>query len=103
MPEISIAATIETAIAEKRLLQFEYGGVLRIAEPHVLGVFEDKEQLLAFQIAGETVGGGELPNWRRVDLEKLANLVVLDAKFAGPRATPGGSTSSFDRLIAVVD
>lgn len=94
-------STIITAINEKRLLEFSYDGLNRIAEPHVYGVKDGKYELLVYQIRGQSKSGG-LPNWRRVELKKVANIQILDEIFPGRRPTPSGKHSSFDRIIAIV-
>jgi len=76
--------------------------VYRLVEPHVLGEFDGKSQLLAYQIAGETTSGN-LPNWRRVDIDRITNVAVLNTRFPGPRTSPGGPSSIFDKTIAVVE
>jgi hypothetical protein len=92
---------IKTAIATKRLLEFTYDGLPRIVEPHVYGVQDGKHQLLAYQIGGRS-SSGNLPNWRRMDLDKISNMRMLDQTFPGSRPTPSGKHSSFDTTIAVV-
>ena len=92
---------ITTAINEKRLIEFTYDGLLRIAEPHVYGVKDGKYELLVYQISGQSRSGG-LPNWRRVELHKVTNMKILNETFLGRRATPSGKHSSFDRTIAIV-
>lgn len=90
-----------TAIAEKKIIEFDYNGYHRIAEPHVYGTFGGKYELLIFQIGGGS-STGRIPNWRRVKLSKVSNLVLTDRIFPGKRRVPSGKHSSFDRRIAIV-
>lgn len=90
------------AINEKKLLEFNYDGLLRIAEPHVYGTKDGKSELLVYQVRGQSRSGG-LPNWRRIDLKKANNMKILDESFPGRRPTPSGKHSSFDTTIAIVN
>lgn len=92
---------IKTAIFEKKLLEFTYDGLQRIAEPHVYGVKDGKYELLVYQIRGQSRSGG-LPNWRRVELRKISNMRILDESFPGSRPTLSGKHSNFDTTIAIV-
>ena len=94
-------STIKAAIDNRHLLEFDYDGFHRIVEPHVYGIQDGKQQILVFQIAGES-SSGNLPNWRRMDVSKISNIQMLNDIFAGPRAYPSGKHSSFDTTIAVV-
>jgi hypothetical protein len=89
------------AITNKRIIEFDYDGHHRIAEPHVYGTLDRKYELLVYQIAGGSSSGG-LPNWRRVKLNKVSNMIVTERTFPGKRRFPSGKHSSFDRRIAVV-
>lgn len=93
--------TIRAAIASKRLVQFTYDGLNRIAEPHVYGILNGKRQLLVFQVAGQS-SSGNLPNWRRVDVARISTMRMLDETFPGRRPYPSGDHSSFDTVLAVV-
>ena len=92
---------ITSAIEDKHLIEFRYHDLLRIAEPHVYGVLDGKRQLLTYQVGGQS-SSGDLPNWRRVNLDEVSGLRVLDERFAGPRPRPSGKSDRFDRVIAVV-
>ena len=98
---MDIGALISIAIANKKIIEFDYHNHHRIAEPHVYGVLEGKEQVLVYQTDGTSSSGG-LPDWRRMDINEISNLNVTDKTFAGPRQYPSGKHSSFDRMIAVV-
>ena len=102
MPDEGIVGAITRAIAEKRLIEFMYKEFVRIAEPHVYGVYKGKYQLLTYQIAGDSSRPEDLPNWRRVDLEEMRSLRVLDETFPGARDYRPSRTSKFDTIIAVV-
>ena len=89
---------IRQAILSLRILSFTYQRHMRIVEPHVLGVHRGARQLLAYQVRGESRSGG-LPEWRRFELREIADLRVLDERFAGPRP---GDLRGFDHVLAEV-
>ena len=68
------------AIKKRQLIQFEYNGKLRTAEPQCYGMgTKGKELLRAYQVNDPRVE-------KLFDLSKITNLVVLDEPFeaAGP-------------------
>lgn len=92
---------LESAIANKKLVQFQYSGHPRIAEPHVLGISGSAVQFLGYQIGGSSSSGG-IPEWRRFDLNKISALQATDESFPGKRPFPSGKHSQWDRVIAIV-
>jgi len=98
---MSINELIETAISEKKIIEFDYHGHHRVAEPHIYGILGGKDDILVFQIEGGSSSGG-LPEWRRMHLNEISNLTITDRTFAGSRPNPSGKRSSFDTILAVV-
>lgn len=94
--------TIRSAIRERRMLEFSYGGHARIAEPHVAGIKGGREGMLAYQTGGES-SSGELPEWRRFYLDGISQLRTLDDTFPGKREAPSGMHSSWDEKYEIVD
>lgn len=92
---------IQSAIQNKKIIEFDYHEHHRIAEPHIYGILGGKEDLLVFQTGGTSSSGG-IPEWRRMHVSGISNLVVTDQTFAGRRETTG-KRSSFDTILAVVD
>ena len=43
---------ITKAISEKKIVEFDYNGHHRIAEPHVYGILKNEETILIFQTGG---------------------------------------------------
>ena len=93
---------ITNAIKEKQIIEFDYDGYHRVAEPHVYGTVDKKHELLVYQIAGRS-SSGRLPDWRRMKLKKITNLMFSEQYFAGKRGYPSGIHSSFDRRFAIVN
>lgn len=94
---------IEQAIQEKSVVEFNYGGHPRKVEPHVLGVSGGAFQFLGYQIGGSSSSGGELPEWRRFELNRIIGIKIIAEHFPGRRPFPSGRHSSWDRQILVVE
>jgi len=92
---------ITTAITGRRLLEFSYGGHERVVEPHVLGLFRGKRQVLTYQVGG-TSSSGIIPEWRRFDVEGMAEVRMSPEHFSGPRDYSTFGHSHFDAVLAVV-
>jgi hypothetical protein len=95
-------AIIRSGIVEKRLIRFRLHGKVRIAEPHDYGIRNGVEQLLVYQVAGETTSGN-LPNWRWVVLAQASDFELLDRRFSGGRPGESKKRSSWERLFLRVD
>ena len=94
--------TIRGAIRERRKLEFVYHGLTRIAEPHVAGTKDGREGILTYQTGGQS-SSGKLPNWRRLYLDEISQLRVLDDTFPGKRESPSGMHSAWDEIYEIVD
>jgi hypothetical protein len=87
---------VRRAVLERRLVEFNLHGLQRVAEPHLYGICKGVEQILVFQVGGQSRSGG-LPNWRRVDVVEMSGLRVLDDFFAARlEALPPG----WDQILA---
>lgn len=93
---------IQSAIQNKKIIEFDYHEHHRIAEPHIYGILGGEEDILVFQTGGSSSSGG-LPQWRRMHVSEISNLIIADQTFAGHRETPTGKHSSFDTILAIVD
>ncbi|WP_027468701.1 hypothetical protein [Deefgea rivuli] len=92
---------IEQAIHEKKVIEFNYGGRLRVVEPHVFGVLDGQNQILGYQIGGQS-SQGNIPDWRRFDLNKMTGMKLTETFFPGVRPCPSGRHSNWDRTFALV-
>ncbi len=99
---MSVEQTIINAISNKKIIEFDYHDHHRVAEPHIYGTLGGKEDILVYQTGGTSSSGG-IPEWRRMHVSEISNLVVTDQTFAGSRQTPTDKHSSFDRTFAIVD
>lgn len=93
---------IRRAIAEKKLIECRYSNQTRICEPHIYGRFDGEDQLLTYQVGGES-RSGNLPEWRRFKLSRVSEFRVLEQTFGGSRDNVFGSDSSWDITYAIVD
>ena len=93
-------AIVREAINNKKLLEFDYDGFHRIVEPHVYGSKGGKNAILAYQVRGSS-SSGNIPDWRRMALNKISNMRILNEEFDGRRETHG-SHSSFDITHLIV-
>jgi hypothetical protein len=89
---------LRSAIEGKRLIEFEYQALDRIAEPHDYGVINGIEQLLVYQIRGES-RSRTLPDWRLVRVAEIRQLRILDERFPGGRSVPSGKHKKWDQLF----
>ena len=92
---------IREAITEKKLLAFDYNDHRRIVEPHVYGRKNNKNGIMAWQIGGQS-SSGKLPGWRRMYMNKMTNMKVLDEAFSGMRPVPN-EHSPWDLIYLIVD
>lgn len=91
---------VREAMSEKKLASLDYNGFHRIVELHVYGRKSDKNGVLAYQIGGKS-SQNEL-GWRRMYMESVTNMKVLDEKFSGKREVTG-MHSAWDVYYYIVD
>lgn len=102
MGEVAVyRSAIIRAIRERRIVEFDYDGHRRVAEPHTLGVVHGDLQLLAYQIAGSS-RSGKLPEWRRFHVNRISDLLLTDTRFSGIRPSPSGHHAHWDYKIAFI-
>jgi hypothetical protein len=90
-----------SAIRGKRMIEFDYGGHHRVAEPHIYGRKGGTDQLLVYQVAGGSSSGG-LPEWRRVEVRSMSGLTIRTDVFPGRRPAPSGMHSNWDAYYEIV-
>jgi hypothetical protein len=93
---------IRTAIMSKNIIRFSYYHVHhRIAEPHVFGIHNDRKQVLVYQIGGQS-SSGNIPGWRRVNVDEITSARITSQRFVGHRPYPSAGHSNFDTVLAAV-
>lgn len=97
-------AIVRQAITEKRLIQFTYQQLPRVAEPHVYGRKDGRVGLMTYQVGGQSKSGA-IPNWRRVYFDEISDMQILSEHFAGSRVheLKSGRHSDWDETFMVVD
>ena len=88
------------AMSGKKLLSCVYHGKFRIIEVHVYGRKNDKNGILAYQVGGES--SQNALGWRRMHLNEISDLRVLDRTFDGKREVTG-KHSDWDFTYFIVD
>ena len=90
---------IYAAIDSRHVVELEErDGHKRIGEPHDYGIMQGKPTLLFYQTAGHSRSGG-LPQWRNLDVSKIAAVHPLDKTFRGGRSTKSGRHRQWDVLF----
>ena len=93
-------AMIREAISEKKLLVFDYDGFHRIVELHVYGRKDDRNEILAYQVRGQS-STGEL-GWKRMYMNEITNMRVLGETYPGIRQV-NDRHSPWDFIYFIVD
>jgi hypothetical protein len=74
-------AELRVAIRGRQVVEFEYKGARRVVNPHAIFVASTGTHCLdGVQTAGRS-SSGELPGWRRFDLNGIAAVTVRDERF----------------------
>lgn len=79
-----------TAITRRSLIMFEYGDLIRVVEPHRVGINSAGHPVLSGWLRAGYSRSDPAGGWRSYLLSDIRALQVLDAPFAGTR--PGYST-----------
>jgi hypothetical protein len=82
---VDARAQICKAIAEKRLLSFQYKGQLRVAEPQILGKNQKSTEILSAWFLSGASESEEGEGWRDYTVALITELRLLRKKFSGPR------------------
>lgn len=95
MVKVSIEATVQAAILERRALLFAYEGdgpTERLGHPHALFLGASGETLVdVFQVSGFTATGS-LPAWRSFNVAKIVSARQLDSTYElAPGWDPDGA------------
>ncbi|MBD2442334.1 MULTISPECIES: hypothetical protein [Aphanizomenonaceae] len=99
------ASTIELikqAMNQKRLIEFYYQELHRIAEPHIIGLKNELLQVLVYQIRGES-NSMKLPDWRRMNLDDMSCVQIIDETFFNKVLSSSDSHSSWDEILFTLD
>ena len=102
-PKVTLDSQIRSAIANKRLLRFTYGGAERILEPHDYGVHKGEDKLLAYQREKAGRKSDDVRGWRMFETSKIQDCSVLEETFEGSRQAADQRHHDWDVLYARVE
>jgi len=98
-----IEDTIKISIQNKKIIEFDYDGHHRVAEPHVHGISNGQYEIQMYQIAGG-INSGELPDWIRVKGSDIANPHITERHFPPRRPILFGKLSRpFDKTFDIAN
>lgn len=73
------------AIRDCQIIEFQYSGGYRLAEPHCYGVSHENYELLrVYQIGGHSQSGQPV-GWKLLRLDQLSHLSLTNTTFTVPR------------------
>lgn len=98
-----LEAQLRSAIATKRLIQFDYDGATRVAEPHDYGVMKGVLRLFVYQLRKVGGVGKSAVGWRLLFVSKIEDCVVLDETFPGTRGDDHKQHYDWDMLYSRVE
>jgi hypothetical protein len=91
---------ISSAIANLKLLGFDYRGFARVVEPHTYGIGSNGlHTLRAYQVRGASRSKNP-SNWRMFHEKDMKGVTVLDEGFAGARPDYKRGDRWFRTIIA---
>lgn len=85
------------AIEQRRIIRLVYHGKDRLVEPNDHGILNGASQLLGYQVGGSS--SRSLPNWLRMKVDEITEMVMLDETFPGGRPTASGKHLRWDVLF----
>jgi hypothetical protein len=89
MDETDMNQQLCTAITRRSLVMFEYGDLIRVVEPHRVGINSAGHPMLSGWLRAGYSRSDPAGGWRNYLLSDMRGLQLLDAPFAGTR--PGYS------------
>jgi hypothetical protein len=83
--ELTPAERLVHAVLEHRTVSLVYEGLRRVVEPHLIGIHEAGEPILAAFQTGGFSHSGDLPGWRTFITTKIESVEPRDETFT-PRS-----------------
>lgn len=91
--------TIIDAIINRQVLSLTYSGIVRVVEPHTVGVSHKGNDVLScYQVQGRHIKTGH--EWDFLDVSTIANLAATGYSFSGTRAGYRRNDSRMVRIYA---
>jgi len=92
-------ALVCQAIDEMRLLLVEYGGRMRLVQPHVYGDDAHGDRLLsAYQVSGGSASG-ESKGWKSFRMDRVGAIELTDERFHAPRPEFQRNDGAFAHIV----
>ena len=73
------------AIRARKLMMYEYGGLIRVVEPHLLGESDAGDALLSGWLRPGFSRSNPDGGWRTWRVDRINSAQILDHQFDGPR------------------
>ncbi len=74
-----------SAIASHLIIEFDYDGHHRVANPHTVFIAKNGNATLEAWQTGGTSKHTPPPDWGNFNITKITNLVITDAQFPSPQ------------------
>jgi hypothetical protein len=85
MHDSDISQQLCTAIMRRSLVMFEYGDLIRVVEPHRVGINSDGHATLSGWLRAGYGRSDPTGGWRNYLVSDIRGLQILDAPFTGTR------------------
>ena len=76
---------IRQAILDKTNIRATYHGFVRELSPHVMGLKEDRQQVLSYQFGGDSESGlepiGSVRNWRCMEIADMVDVSPMGGEW----------------------
>lgn len=82
---LAVGEALVHGVLGHRVLSFDYQGLRRTVEPHMVGVHEAGEAVLLGYQTGGFSHTGEVPGWRMFIVAEIDDVEIEDRAFPGPR------------------
>jgi hypothetical protein len=82
---MAVGEALVHGVLGHRVISFDYQGLRRTVEPHLVGVHEAGEAVLLGYQTGGVSRAGELPGWRMFIVSEIDDVELEDRTFPGPR------------------
>ena len=85
-----------------RLLVVEYGGTIRLVQPHVYGDDNAGDRLLsAYQVSGGSASGAAA-GWKFFRMDRVTSVALGEQRFHAPRPEFQRNDGAFARIVCQV-
>ena len=90
------------AIRGRKLLMYEYGGLIRVVEPHLYGVNAAGDALLSGWLRPGYSRNDPQGGWRSWRVDRIHSAQLLDQQFDGPRPGYNPRDPRMERVVCAL-